>query len=72
MNIVYNLTSFVLFYSSSDFCPLFLPSDLGGDILFFALSVCPVVRPPLHFVSAQYLENHLSQSLHFSHVDWSL
>ena len=34
--------------------------QLGGDILFLH---CPSVSQPSHFVSAQYLENHLSQSL---------
>ena len=32
------------------------------------LSVC---RSVVHMISADYLENHLSQSLHVSHVDWS-
>ena len=54
---------------------------LGGDKLFFPClsvrpsgspSVRPVVRPPSYFVSAQNLENHLSQSLHFSQDGWSL
>ena len=40
------------------------PPQLGEDILFLP---CPSVHLPSHFVSGQYLENHLSQSLHISH-----
>ena len=57
------------------------PPKLGGDVLFLPFpsilpsvhqSVRSVVCQPSHFLSAQYLENHLSQSLHISHGDWSL
>ena len=51
----------------------YVSPQLWGDLLFLlSPSVRLVVHPLSNQVCAQYLENHLSQSLHISHGDWSL
>ena len=62
---------FFFFFNKIIVCFIRSPPNLGETIVF-ALSVHSVVCLPSHFVSAQYLENHLSQSPYISHVDWSL
>ena len=45
-----------------------IPIDFG----FSRSKVNVTVFVYVKLIFAQYLENHLSQSLHFSHVDWTL
>ena len=45
-----------------------MPIDFGFSRSKVKVTVFIYVK----LVSAQYLENNLSQSLHVSHVDWSL
>ena len=45
-----------------------IPIDFGFGRSKVKVTVFVYVK----LVSAQYLENHLSQSLHISHGDWSL
>ena len=45
-----------------------IPNDFGFSKSKVKVTLLVYVK----LVSAQYLENHLSQSLHVSHGDWSL
>ena len=68
-----SLTLAVTFMSRlfSDFVTIFVPfimPPFKEDGVYCCANVCRLVD---HMVFADYLENHLSQSLNISHVDWS-